>query len=74
MEHLGKAVILMGVILVVVGIAVTLWDRIPLLGKLPGDIHLRKGNFHLYFPLMTSIVISALLTLILWIVTLITRR
>jgi hypothetical protein len=73
-EHLGRAVILTGVVLLVVGIAVTLWDRIPIVGKLPGDIHLRKGNFHFYFPLMTSIVISLVLTLLLWIVTHFTRR
>ena len=73
-EHLGRAIILMGVILIVVGIAVTLSDRIPLLGKLPGDIHLRRGNFHFYFPVMTSIILSVVLSVILWIVTHLTRR
>ncbi len=73
-EHFGKAIILTGVILIVVGLAVTLWDRIPLLGKLPGDIHLKRGNFHFYFPLMTSIMLSAVLTFVLWIVGHLTRR
>jgi len=62
MEHLGKAIILTGVILILVGLAVTLWDRIPLLGKLPGDIHFKRGNFQLYFPVMTSILLKKILS------------
>jgi hypothetical protein len=74
LEHLGKAVILIGVILVIVGVALTVWDRIPLLGKLPGDIHYRKGNFHLYVPLATSVLLSVVVTLIFWIVSHFSRR
>jgi len=74
MEHLGKAIILTGVILILVGLAVTLWDRIPLLGKLPGDIHFKRGNFQLYFPVMTSILLSAVLTIVLWIAGHFTRK
>jgi len=73
-EHLGKTIILMGIILIVVGAALTFWDRVPLLGKLPGDIHLKRGNFHFYFPVMTSVVLSIALTLLIWIVRQISHR
>lgn len=68
MDHVGKAIILVGAVLVVVGIAVTFWDRIPWLGKLPGDIHYRRGNFHAYFPIVTSVLLSVLLSLVFWII------
>lgn len=56
--------IIMGVILVLAGLAVTFFQKIPILGKLPGDIYFEKGNFRFYFPLMTSILLSLILTLI----------
>jgi len=49
----------------VVGILLIFADRIPFLGKLPGDIVYRKGNFTLYVPIVTMLVISILLTIIL---------
>jgi hypothetical protein len=68
MEHLGRLIILFGVVLVVIGLVITFFDRIPLIGKLPGDIHIKRDNFQFYFPLATSIVISLVLTAILWLV------
>jgi hypothetical protein len=65
-DHIGKLIVLAGIILVVVGLVITFFDRIPLVGKLPGDIHIRRGNFQFYFPVVTSIVLSVLLTLLLW--------
>jgi hypothetical protein len=73
-HDIGKVVMIAGGILVVVGLALTLFGRIPLLGKLPGDIHIRRGNFELYFPLATSIALSILVTLIFWIIARFTRR
>jgi hypothetical protein len=73
-EQVGKAIIVLGVVLVLVGAALTLWDRLPLLGKLPGDIHFKRGNFHVYVPLMTSIVLSVLLSGLLWLLGQLTRR
>lgn len=61
---MGKFLIIAGVILVVVGLAVHFSDKIPFLGKLPGDIKIERENFTFYFPLATSIIISILLTLI----------
>ena len=67
MQEIGKFVVILGVFLVVVG--VILW-RFPGLfawvGKLPGDIAVQKGNFSFYFPVVTCIVVSIVLTLLSW--------
>jgi uncharacterized protein HemY len=51
---------------VLVGVALLLAARLPWLGRLPGDIVIKRENFTFYFPLATSIIISVILTLILW--------
>ncbi|MCX5708394.1 MAG: DUF2905 domain-containing protein [Candidatus Omnitrophica bacterium] len=66
MQELGKSLILFGVILVVVGVLLAFGSKIPLLGKLPGDILVQRKNFTFYFPLATSIIISAALSLVFW--------
>ena len=67
MQEIGKFVVILGVFLVVAG--VILW-RFPGLfawvGKLPGDIAVQKGNFSFYFPVVTCIVVSIVLTLLSW--------
>jgi hypothetical protein len=68
MQFLGKSLVLFGGILVLVGVVLMFSDRIPFLGKLPGDIHIKKDNVEFYFPIMTSIVLSLLLSAILWII------
>ncbi|NPA49106.1 MAG: DUF2905 domain-containing protein [Thermodesulfobacteria bacterium] len=65
LESLAKILILMGILIVILGIVLLLGSKIPLLGRLPGDIVIRRGNFTFYFPLATSILLSVLLTLIL---------
>ena len=65
MSSMGKLLIIMGIFLVVVGVAFIWGPKIPFLGKLPGDIYVRKGNFAFYFPVVTCILISLILTLIL---------
>ena len=65
LSFMGKLLILAGVILVLVGMAFLWGNKIPFLGKLPGDIYIHRGNFTFYFPLSTCIVISLILTLIL---------
>lgn len=62
---LGKMLILLGVFIILLGIFFLMGDKIPWLGKLPGDIIIRKKNFTFYFPFVTSILISIILTLIL---------
>ena len=66
MPSIGRVLIVTGVILVVVGIAVTFWDKIPFIGRLPGDISFKRGNVTVYVPIVTSLVLSILLTLILF--------
>lgn len=65
MRDLGRMLILLGAVLVVVGLAVTAAGRMGL-GKLPGDIVYRRGNFTVYFPIVTSIVLSIVLSVIFW--------
>ena len=65
MGDLGRALLVVGGVLFVVGLLLTFGARIPGLGRLPGDIVYRKGNFTLYFPLVTSLLLSLLLTAIL---------
>ncbi len=64
MDSLGKALILFGVILALLGGLLLLAGKIPFLGRLPGDIVIRRERWSFYFPLTTSIVISILLTLL----------
>lgn len=64
---MGRTLIVLGIVLVIVGVLVSLGDRLPFkLGRLPGDIRIERENFRFYFPLATSILVSLLLTLILW--------
>jgi predicted MFS family arabinose efflux permease len=58
----GKGLVIIGVIIAALGVAMML--GVPL-GRLPGDIAVRRGNFSFYFPLTTSIVLSIILTLLL---------
>jgi hypothetical protein len=64
--QLGRTLIVIGLVIALVGLLLTLAGRIPWLGRLPGDIHIRRENFSFYFPLATSLVISVVLSLILW--------
>ena len=60
-ESLGKTLVLIG--LAVAGLGVLMMLGLPL-GRLPGDIYVRRGSFSFYFPLTTSIVLSIILTLL----------
>ena len=66
MSDLARTLIILGVLLVVVGLALLLVPKIPGLGKLPGDIVIKRENFTFYFPLGTCILISVILSLIFW--------
>lgn len=65
MDSLGKMLILFGVVLALLGGLLLVAGKIPFLGRLPGDIVIRRENWSVYFPLTTSILISILLTLLL---------
>ena len=65
---IGRILITIGVLLVVAGALVSLGDRLPLrIGRLPGDIYVQGKNSSFYFPLTTCILLSAVLSLVLWI-------
>jgi DUF2905 family protein len=66
MNDLGRIIIVLGIILIVVGIIVTFSSKIPFLGRLPGDIYIHKKGFTLYFPLATSILLSVIVSAILY--------
>ena len=68
-EVVGRTIIIMGFILVAVGILITLGDRLPIrLGRLPGDIVVRGKNGVFYFPIVTCLLVSAVLSLAMWLI------
>ena len=69
MAGLGRTLIFLGAVLVVIGLLITLGGRLPFrIGRLPGDMVIRGKNSVFYFPLMTSILLSLLFSVVLWLV------
>jgi len=68
LQSLGKYLIIFGSVILIAGVIFTFFPKLNFLGKLPGDISIRKENFSFYFPIVTSIVLSVLLTLIFWVI------
>ena len=66
MDSLGKMLLLFGAILVVLGGLLVLGAKLPFLGRLPGDIVIRRESWSVYVPLTTSILVSLVLTVLLW--------
>ena len=66
MSDLGRILVVFGLLLAVIGVVLMLVGRVPWIGRLPGDIHIQRGNWSFYFPLATSLVLSLLLTLLFW--------
>lgn len=64
----GKVIVLIGLVLIVVGLLIQYSDKIPFLGRLPGDIRIEKENVKIYIPITTSILVSILLTIILYLI------
>lgn len=67
-ESLGRSLLIIGAIMLVLGGLMLVGGRFFGLGRLPGDIFIERGNFRFYFPIVTSIILSILLTLILYII------
>lgn len=65
MENWGRLLLVVGAAFILLGLAFTMAGRLPLLGRLPGDIHLRRGQAEIYLPLATCLLLSLLATLIL---------
>ncbi len=64
MAPIGKILVLAGLASAIAGLAIWGLSSVPFIGKLPGDIYIRRGNFTFYFPLATSILISIIATII----------
>lgn len=62
----GKALIGIGIALVVLGALFWLGDKLPWFGRLPGDIDIKREHFRVYFPVTTCLFISVVLTLLFW--------
>jgi hypothetical protein len=60
--EIGKTLILLGGMLIIIGALLSFGGKLPWLGRLPGDIVIQKDNFTFYFPIVTSIVISVILS------------
>jgi hypothetical protein len=64
LQPFGKLLIITGAIIVIIGVVLLFADKIPFIGRLPGDIYIKKKNFTIYIPLATSILLSIILSLI----------
>ena len=66
MTELGKLLVLIGSAVVIIGVLLWTGAGKGWFGSLPGDFHFTRGNFSFYFPLMTCLLISVILTVVLW--------
>ena len=68
LSQFGRVLVLVGAVILFLGLLLVVADRVPLVGRLPGDITVRGDGWTLYAPVATSIVLSVLLTLVLTVV------
>ncbi|MCD6255231.1 MAG: DUF2905 domain-containing protein [Deltaproteobacteria bacterium] len=64
-SEMGKLLIIVGILFVAIGLLLTFAPNIPYLGRLPGDISIKRGNFHFYFPIVTCLLLSIIITILL---------
>jgi hypothetical protein len=67
-SDLGRTLIVIGLVMALVGVVLVAAGRVPWIGRLPGDISIQRGNWTFYAPLGTSILLSVVLTLVLWLI------
>ncbi|NWF90953.1 MAG: DUF2905 domain-containing protein [Ignavibacteriaceae bacterium] len=65
-HQIGKILIFTGIIVLILGVVFLLADKIPWLGKPPGDIHIKREKFTVYIPIVSSILLSLLISLLLY--------
>ena len=65
LSGVGKLIMIAGLLLALFGLFLWLGGKIPFLGRLPGDILIKKGNFSFYFPIVTCILLSIILSILL---------
>jgi hypothetical protein len=68
MQGIGKLLIVAGIVLLIAGLFFVFSPKIPFLGKLPGDLLVKRENFTFYFPLASGILLSVLISLILYLI------
>ena len=69
MQEIGRFLVVLGAVVVLAGLLLMVVPRVPWLGRLPGDIVVSRGPVTFYFPLMTCLLVSAILTLAGWLFT-----
>jgi uncharacterized membrane protein YdbT with pleckstrin-like domain len=74
LSSFGKLLVIFAVVIALVGVLLMVLGNVPLFGKLPGDIVIRRGNSTFFFPIVTSIVLSVVLTILINLVLWIFRR
>ncbi len=74
MINFGKIFVVVGGVFIVLGLVLILAPRIPVLGKLPGDIHIKKENFEIFIPLATSLLLSIILSGIFWLISFLGKK
>ena len=74
MASLGKIIVLFGFITVGIGLLMMFSDKLPFIGKLPGDINIKKDDFQLYIPVTTSILLSVIISAVLWLISLLNKK
>ncbi len=67
-QQIGKLLVFAGIFILVLGIVFLFGDKIPFIGRLPGDIIIKKKNFTFYFPIVTSILLSLIVSLIFYLI------
>ena len=69
MPHLGKILIVTGIIFIIAGLIVCFaGDKLSWMGHLPGDIRIEKENFRFYFPITSMIILSVVLSVLIWLI------
>ena len=66
--HIGRTLMLVGAAILLIGLALLLAGKVPHIGRLPGDIVWKRGGFTFYFPLATCLILSLLVSAVLWLV------
>ncbi len=68
MGEIARILIILGAVLIVIGLVMLGIQKLPFAGRLPGDIMIKRENFTFYFPLATSIIVSIVMSLILYLI------
>ncbi len=71
LQGFGKFLVIAGIVIIVLGLALWFFDKIPFFGRLPGDITIQRGGFTLFIPITTMLLLSLIITIL---INILTRR